>query len=72
MAALILVGKEFSLAGESEYLAFIKTVAGTSLSFGDKNICFLILEGSQTNSISAEMILILERNGAKLRTLRSN
>jgi hypothetical protein len=146
---LIFVGKEFSLAGESEYLAFIKTVAeeiaalkktypqlkefsidkhadlerlkidfsyhtyepqhtggwtsgvpnphpdgvwfyidlhdkdstaqihtqpisGTSLTFGNKNICFLILEGSETDSLSGEMILIFERNGAKLRTRRSN
>lgn len=72
MVVLIFVGKEFSLADESEYLAFIKTVSGTSLTFGHKNICFLILEGSETNSISAEMMLILERIGAKLRTLRSN
>jgi hypothetical protein len=72
MVVLIFVGKQFSLAGESEDLAFIKTVSGTSLTFGNKNICFLILEGSETNPISAEMILILERNGAKLRTRRLN
>jgi hypothetical protein len=72
MAALIFVAKEFSLADESEYPASIKTVSGTSFTFGNKNICFLILEGSETNSISGEMILIFERNGAKLRTRRSN
>ena len=72
MVVLIFVGKEFSLADESEYFAFIKTVSGTSLTFGNKNICFLILEGSETSSISGEIILIFERNGAKLRTRRSN
>jgi hypothetical protein len=47
-------------------------ISGTSLTFGNKNICFLILEGSETDSISGEMILIFVRNGAKLRTRRSN
>lgn len=41
-------------------------ISGMSLVFGDKTICFLILEGSATDSISGEMISIFERNGAKL------
>lgn len=37
----------------------------TAFRFGNKKICFLILQGSDTKSISAEIISIFERNGAK-------
>ena len=40
-------------------------ITGTSFKFGNKKICFLILEGSETRSISEEIISIFERNGAK-------
>ena len=38
---------------------------GIPLKFGNKIICFLILQGSETQSISAEIRSILKRNGAK-------
>lgn len=38
---------------------------GRSFTFGDKYICFLILKGSETKSISGEIISIFKRNGAK-------
>jgi hypothetical protein len=41
-------------------------ITGTSFKFGNKNICFLILEGAGTKSISDEIISIFKRNGAKL------
>jgi len=40
-------------------------VTGISIEFGNKKICFLILQGSETKSISGEIISIFERNGAK-------
>lgn len=40
-------------------------ISGTSFKYGNKNICFLILEGSETKSISVEIISIFERNGVK-------
>ena len=35
------------------------------LHYGDKKICFLILEGAATASVSGEIMAILERHGAK-------
>ncbi len=39
-------------------------VTGISFKFGKKNICFLILEGSETKSISDDIISIFKQNGA--------
>ena len=40
-------------------------ITGASLQIGNKSICFLILEGEATRSVSGEISSILERNGAK-------
>lgn len=40
-------------------------VTGTSLRFGNKNVCFLILQGKATKSVAGEIASILEKNGAK-------
>jgi hypothetical protein len=40
-------------------------ITGMSFKFGNKNICFLILEGAETKSILSEIISIFKRNGAK-------
>ncbi len=39
-------------------------ITETSYTYGDKSICFLILEGSETKSVSGELASILKRNGA--------
>ncbi len=41
-------------------------VTGISFIFGNKNICFLILEGSETKSISDDILSIFKRNGASI------
>ena len=40
-------------------------ITGPSFHFGDKQVGFLILEGSETQSISGEIVSILERHAAK-------
>jgi hypothetical protein len=40
-------------------------ITGTSFQFGNRSICFLILEGVRTKSVSGKIISILKRNGAK-------
>ena len=40
-------------------------ISGSSLQFGNKKICFLILEGETTKSLSKEISSILKRSGAK-------
>ncbi|MBU3914577.1 hypothetical protein KKA14_03500 [bacterium] len=40
-------------------------ITGASLKFGNRRICFLILEGAATKSVSDKIISILKRNGAK-------
>ena len=39
-------------------------LTGMSLQISNRKICYLILEGAATNSVSAEILSILERNGA--------
>jgi hypothetical protein len=41
-------------------------ITGTSLQFGNRSICFLILEGAATQSVSGKITSILKRNGAKI------
>ncbi len=43
----------------------LQPMTGTSLQFSNKSICFLILEGTATKSVSNKILSILERNGAK-------
>jgi hypothetical protein len=40
-------------------------IMGTSLQFGNRSICFLILEGIATKSVSGKITSILKRSGAK-------
>ncbi len=40
-------------------------ITGTSLGIGNKIVCFLILEGTATKSVTGEILSILEKNGAK-------
>lgn len=40
-------------------------ITGTFLQFGNRSICFLILQGAATKSVSSKIISILKRNGAK-------
>ena len=40
-------------------------VTGTSLQFGKKRVCFLILQGAATQSVSGKIKSILQANGAK-------
>lgn len=43
-------------------------VTGISFEFSGKDICFLILEGSETKSIYSEIILIFEQIGASAKS----
>jgi hypothetical protein len=40
-------------------------MTGTSLQFGKKRVCFLILQGAATKSVSGKIRSILKANGAK-------
>jgi hypothetical protein len=40
-------------------------MTGTSLEFGNRRVCCLILQGAATKSVSKKIISILEHNGAK-------
>jgi hypothetical protein len=40
-------------------------ITGISIQVGNKDVCFLILEGSATKSVADEILSILEKNGAK-------
>lgn len=39
-------------------------ITGKSIQFGNKIVCFLILEGASTRSVERKIIAILEKNGA--------
>ena len=49
---------------ESTAQIHTQPLTGISIKFDDKNICFLILQGSETKSISGEIMSIFKRNGA--------
>ncbi|MFH2046338.1 MAG: hypothetical protein ABIK92_14450 [Pseudomonadota bacterium] len=40
-------------------------ITGISLQVYDKNVCFLVLEGSKTKSVADKIYSILEKSGAK-------
>ncbi len=40
-------------------------ITGISLRVGDKRVCFLILEGTETKSLGDKILSILKANGAK-------
>jgi len=40
-------------------------MTGISLHVGDKRVCFLMLQGTDTESVEGKILSILEKNGAK-------